>query len=78
MGVVAALIQILIGVTRKAIIAEVMPPSVIHGMLAAIGIIIVSQQAYVMMGLTASRAKPLELLWNLPFAIGDANPIIFG
>ncbi|MFA6037146.1 MAG: SulP family inorganic anion transporter [Legionellales bacterium] len=77
-GVVAACIQILIGVTRKAIIAEVMPPAVIHGMLAAIGIIIVSQQAYVMMGLTPEHAKPLELLWNLPFAIGDANPIIFG
>lgn len=77
-GVVAACIQILIGVTRKAIIAEVMPPSVIHGMLAAIGIIIVSQQAYVMMGLTPSHAKPLELLWNLPFAIGDANLIILG
>ena len=77
-GVVAACIQILIGVSRKAIIAEVMPPSVIHGMLAAIGIIIVSQQAYVMMGLTGTGAKPLELLWHLPLAIGGANPIIFG
>lgn len=76
-GVVAACIQILIGVSRKAIIAEVMPPSVIHGMLAAIGIIIVSQQAYVMMGLTGS-GKPLQLLWNLPWAIKDANLIVFG
>ncbi len=77
-GVVAACIQILIGIWRKAMIAEVMPPSVIHGLLAAIGIIIVSQQTYVMMGLTAGHAKPLELLWNLPFVIGDANHIIFG
>ncbi len=76
-GVVAAFIQVLIGLSRKAIIAEIMPPSVIHGMLAAIGIIIISQQLYVMMGLTPIKAKPLELLFKLPFAIENVNPIIF-
>lgn len=77
-GAIAALIQILIGLSRKAIIAEAMPPSVIHGMLAAIGVIIVSKQAYVMLGVAALPAGPIASLLHLPFELPHANPIIFG
>ncbi len=75
-GVVAALIQILIAITKKAIIAEIMPPFVIHGMLAAIGVIIISKQAYVMMGIDPSGSGPLALLFKLPLEMVHANPII--
>lgn len=77
-GVVVALIQIVIGAARKAMIAEVMPPAVIHGMLAAIGVIIVSKQSYVLMGVPSQGGGPLDLLMQLPFAIKHANPIILG
>lgn len=77
-GVVVSIIQIIIGVSRKAIIAEVMPPAVIHGMLAAIGVIIVAKQSYVLMGIPADGKGPLHLLMQLPLVIRHANPAIFG
>ncbi len=77
-GVVAALCQITIALMRKAVIAEMMPPSVIHGMLAAIGIIILSKQAYVLAGITPSATKPLQLLYQLPGALSHFQPIILG
>ncbi|MBY0273051.1 MAG: STAS domain-containing protein [Alphaproteobacteria bacterium] len=76
-GAVAALLQLLIAWMRKAVIAEVMPPSVIHGMLAAIGVIIISKQSYVLAGIKPSTSTPLELLFYLPVEILHFNPIIF-
>lgn len=76
-GVVAAIIQIAIAWMRKAVLAEIIPSSVIHGMLAAIGVIIVAKQGYVMMGLPPEGTGPLPQLFNLPFAIPHLNPIIF-
>lgn len=77
-GVAAAALQILIAYLKKAIIAEIIPPSVIHGMLAAIGVIIISKQMYVLMGITPLSAEPLLLLFNLPTQALSVNPIIFG
>ena len=76
-GVVAALIQIMIGQLRKAVVAEIMPPSVIHGMLAAIGIIIISKQAYVMAGITPTAHAPLDLILQFPAQLIHLNPTIF-
>lgn len=76
-GVIAAVIQILIALMRKAVIAKIIPSSVIHGMLAAIGVIIVSKQSYVMMGLTAESSKPLEQMFHLPAKLFQLNPLIF-
>lgn len=77
-GVAAAILQILIALMRKAVFAEIMPPSVIQGMLAAIGVIIISKQAYVMMGVSPVGSGPLEFLAYLPTGILHLNPIIFG
>jgi MFS superfamily sulfate permease-like transporter len=77
-GVVAALLQILIAVMKKAIIAEIMPPSVVQGMLAAIGAIVISKQSYVMAGITPTESEPFGLLFSLPFEIAHLNPVIFG
>jgi MFS superfamily sulfate permease-like transporter len=75
-GAVAGVIQVLIGFTRKAVMAEIIPPFVIHGMLAAIGIVIVSKQSYVMMGLAPMGSGPLALLVYLPTQIIHANPLL--
>lgn len=77
-GVIVALIQIVIGVTRRAIIAEIMPPAVIHGMLAAIGVIIIAKQSYVLIGVPSTGGGPLDHLMQLPLKIKHANPIILG
>ncbi len=67
-GVVAALLQIIIALCKRATIAEIMPPSVIHGMLAAIGVIIISKQIYVLAGVAPTVQKPFSLLYAFPEA----------
>ncbi len=75
-GVVAALCQIGFSMVRAATVGVVMSPSVVHGMLAAIGIIIVSKQAHTVMGVSPSAKEPLELLAELPHSAMHANPEI--
>ncbi len=74
-GVVAGFLQILFGVVRAGVLAELVPTSVIHGMLAAIGIIIIAKQFPIMMGLSA-KGEPLELLMEIPTFIAELNPEI--
>ena len=75
-GVVAAIIQILIALFRMAKIAEIMPPSVIHGMLAAIGVIIIAKQSTVFLGVEGVSGGPLKLLSMIPQNIKNLNPEI--
>lgn len=75
-GVIAALLQILIALRKRAVIAEIMPPSVIHGMLAAIGVIIIAKQSYVLIGAHPNTTSIFGLLENLPMQLTHANPVI--
>lgn len=70
--VVAGLIQIVLGLLKVAKLADFFPLSAVHGMLAAIGIIIMSKQLHLAVGIAPSEMKgkePLELLEMVPHSL---------
>lgn len=76
-GVIAAVIQIILSLFKMAKVAEIMPPSVIHGMLAAIGVIIIAKQSHVMFGVKPTGKGPLGLIAEIPNSIMHLNPEVF-
>ncbi len=76
-GAVAAILQIVIALCRQATVAEKIPGSVIHGMLTAVGLIIVIKQIYVLMGVHHIKVSIPQLFLNLPHALTQMNPLIF-
>ncbi|MCA9606989.1 MAG: SulP family inorganic anion transporter [Myxococcales bacterium] len=73
-GVVAAVVQVIFAVTRVAKLGTMAPPSVVHGMLAAIGVIIFAKQAHIVMGVTPHAREPLALLGEIPWSLLRDNP----
>lgn len=88
--VVAAVFQILFGVLKFGKFSDLFPHSAVHGMLAAIGLIIISKQAHILLGINPVHpagephagkplVEPFELMAALPhtFAtLGERMPIV--
>lgn len=74
-GVVAAVLQILFGIFRAGILGEFFPTSAVHGMLAAIGVMIIAKQVPVALGV-ADKGNALVMLSRIPHYVVEANPAI--
>ncbi len=75
-GVVAGVVQIVLALARAGVLRDLMPPSVVHGMLAAIGVIIISKQSHTALGVAPQATDPLGLIAELPHSVANANPEI--
>jgi MFS superfamily sulfate permease-like transporter len=74
-GVVAGVIQVGFGMLRFGVLGNFFPTSVVHGMLAAIGVIIMLKQIPVAMGESA-KGEPIEIVRDMPHTLANANPEI--
>lgn len=75
--VVMSVIQILFGFLKFGSLSDFFPPSAVHGMLAAIGLIIFSKQIHVLLGIDPATLKglePIELYEMIPHSFMNADP----
>ena len=69
--VVAGVLQVVFGLLKLGSLSDFFPLSAVHGMLAAIGIIIISKQLHILVGMNPLTEKgkpmvePLELIFEL-------------
>ncbi len=69
-GVVAGVIQIILGAIRAGSLADLFPTAVIHGLLASIGLIIIGKQLYLLLGLKPNGStEAYEAFLELPVHI---------
>ena len=72
--VVASIIQILMGIFKAGRLSSFFPASVIHGMLAAIGIIIMAKQVHVMLGNAPEKGSSLfSTIAQVPHSLMNMN-----
>lgn len=76
-AVVAGGIQIIMGLLKFARKGLAFPVSVIHGMMAAIGVIIIAKQTHIMIGHIPVAKNPLMLLAELPLSFGNIQLTVF-
>lgn len=74
--VVAGILQVFIGFLKAGSLSDFFPHSAVHGMLAAIGLIIISKQIHILLGIDPADLagmKPVALYAEIPNSVMNAN-----
>lgn len=74
--VIAGILQIIFGLLRSGILSDFFPSAAVHGMLAAIGIIIASKQIHTLLGVKPEADTTLQLISAIPKSLQNLNPEI--
>lgn len=72
--VVASVLQVLLGVFKAGKLSAFFPSSVVHGMLAAIGIIIMAKQIHTLLGVKPAAKSLLGTIAEIPHSLIELNP----
>lgn len=72
--VIASVLQVLLGVFKAGKLSAFFPSSVVHGMLAAIGIIIMAKQAHTLLGIKPEAKSLFGTIGEIPHSIIEMNP----
>jgi MFS superfamily sulfate permease-like transporter len=75
--VIAGSIQMVLGVLKMGRFAKLLPSSVLHGILAAIGVIIIAKQAPYALGTTSNADNVIGNLFDIFYKLPEANPFVF-
>jgi MFS superfamily sulfate permease-like transporter len=74
--VCASVLQVLMGIFKAGKLSAFFPSSVVHGMLAAIGIIIMAKQIHVLLGVKPQAKSLLGTIAEIPHSLYEFNPEI--
>ena len=74
--VVASVFQIIMGLLKAGKLNAYFPASVVHGMLAAIGVIIMAKQIHVLLGVKPESKEIIDTILEIPHSIATMNPAI--
>lgn len=69
-------LQVMMGVYKAGQFSAFFPAAVVHGMLAAIGIIIIAKQSHVMLGVIPEPGSILSTIAQIPHSLLNPNPRI--
>ncbi|TAF33459.1 MAG: SulP family inorganic anion transporter [Cytophagales bacterium] len=69
-------ILVLLGLLKAGKVGDFFPLSVVHGMLAAIGLIIMSKQIHIALGVDPLGKQPVDLVLELPHSFSQMNPYV--
>jgi MFS superfamily sulfate permease-like transporter len=75
--VVSGGIQTILGFLKMGRFAKLLPSSVLHGILAAIGVIIFAKQAHYVLGTTSNANSTFGTLVDIFYKLPEANPFVF-
>lgn len=75
--VVAGALQIILGLLKMGRFAKLLPSSVLHGILAAIGVIIFAKEVHYALGTTSDADTTIGTIIDAVYKLPEANPFVF-